>query len=162
MKLLYILILLAACSQASYVKVNLYSKKVMDVELPTKNILPHCSIPRDPEKKNSWLGIYIFYNKKVEWLAERRQRLPRDCERYKQELMTLLGKSVRARVIGVESSDYLEDRNLAIILNDPSIKSIDGRWVFSRVITEKGCFGWEKGCEEPRLVEKDDYSNIYE
>lgn len=162
MKWLLSLVLVTACSHASNVKINLYAKKVMDIELSTKDILPHCTIPRDPEKKNSWLGIYIFYNKRVEWLAERRQRLPRDCEKYKQELIVLLKKSPRSRVIGVESSDYLEDRNLAIILNDPSIKSIDGRWVFSRVITEKGCFGWQKGCDEPRLVEKDRYTNIYE
>ncbi len=160
MKLLIIFLILS-CSHSSDVKINLYAKKVMDIELPGSNILPHCTIPGDPEKRNSWLGVYVFYNKRVEWLNERRQRTPNECEKYKKELVQLLKKSKKARIIGIESSDYLEDRDLGIILKDPSIKSIDGSWIFSRVITDTGCFGWE-GCQDPRLVEKDYYTNIYE
>lgn len=160
MKLLIILLILS-CSHSSDVKINLYAKKVMDIELPSTNILPHCTIPGDPEKKNSWLGVYIFYNKRVEWLNERRQRSPKECEKYRKELAQLLKKSKKARVIGIESSDYLEDNDLAIMLKDPGIKSIDGSWIFSRVITDNGCFGWE-GCENPKLVEKDYYTNIFE
>ncbi len=162
MRLVAIFLFTLACSHSSEVKINLYAKKVMDIEVPSKNILPHCTIPGDPAKRNSWLGIYVFYNKRVEWLGERRQRLPQECEKYKMELVQLLKKSKRARVIGVESSDYLEDDNLAVVMKDPSIKAIDGNWVFSRVLTDKGCFGWQKGCEEPRLVEKDIYTNIYQ
>lgn len=156
-----VLLLLFSCAQASRFKVNLYAKKVMDIELRTQDVLPHCTIPGDPAKRNSWLGVYIFYNNRIEWLGERRQRLPSECEKYKQEMVQLLKKSSVARVIGIEKRDSTNDTNLAVILNKPNIKSIDGRWTFSRFITSKGCFGWE-GCEEPKLVEKDRYSNIYE
>jgi hypothetical protein len=162
MRCILILVFLASCSHPSSVKVNLYSKKVMDIEIPTKAIVSFCTIPRDPEKKNSWLGIYIFYNNRIERLAERRQRLPKDCEKYKKEMTLLLSKSARARVIGIESHGSRADHDLAIITGDPRIKSIDGDWTFSRVITEKGCFGWEKGCREPKLIEMDRYENIYE
>lgn len=162
MRLFCILIFILSCSHASDAKINLYSKRVMDIELQTQNILPHCTVPGDPEKKNSWLGIYIFYNKRVEWLGERRQRLPEDCRKLKEVLSQLLKKSKTARVIGIESSDYLVDRDLAMLLNDPSIKSIDGSWILSRMITENGCFGVAQDCNEPRLVEKDWYSDIYE
>lgn len=162
MKWWFSLLFIGACAQASNVKINLYSIKVMDIEIPIQSILPYCTIPGDPEKKNSWLGIYIFYNKKIERLSERRQRLPKDCEKYKAELEGLLKQSKRARVIGVESSGFLEDADLAIILKDPTIKSVDGSWIFSRVITDKGCFGWQEGCMEPKLVEKEWYSNLNE
>ena len=133
----------------------------MDIELPAKNILPHCTIPDDPEKKNSWLGMYIFYNDRIEFLSERKQQLPHICKKRIKELEDLVKKSKSARVIGVEKGSIKEDRDLAIILNDPTIKEIDGLWWFSRMITEKGCFGWE-GCENPKLIEKDFYENIYE
>jgi hypothetical protein len=162
MKFFFILMVLLACSHTDDVKVNLYSKKIMDIEIPTTAIISFCTIPRDPEQKNAWLGIYIFYNARIERLAERRQRLPKDCEKYKAEMTQLLNKSVRARVIGFESHGGRSDHDLAILTGNPKLKSIDEDWTFSRVITEKGCFGWEKGCEEPRLIEKDRYENIYE
>jgi len=162
MKWFLILVAVLSCSHPSEVKINLYAKKVMDIEIPVENIVPHCSIPGDPEKKNSWLGMYVFYNERVEWLGERRQRLPRECEKYKEEMAQLLRKSKRARVIGIESGGDFEDEDLAFVLKDPSKKKVDESWIFSRVITDKGCFGWQTGCEEPRLVEKDRYTNIYE
>lgn len=160
MKWLPFLIMITSCADAQ-VKINLYSKKVMDIELPSKNIIPHCTIPRDPEKKNSWLGFYIFYNNRIEWVGERRQQLPLDCEKDKHEIIALLRKVAKARVIGIESSENKGDRDLAVILQDPKIKTIEGRWQLSRLMTDKGCFGWE-GCEEPKLIEKDRYRNIYE
>ena len=76
-----IFLLIFSCAQHSQVKINLYANKVMDIELPSKDILPHCTIPRDPEKINSWLGIYVFYNDRIEWLGEKRQRNPNECQR---------------------------------------------------------------------------------
>jgi hypothetical protein len=162
MKYFFLLIASLSCSLHSDVKINLYAKKVMDIELPTQKIIPHCSIPGDPEKKNSWLGVYVFYNQRVELLSERRQRLPEECEKYRKKLDLLLRKSQRARVIGIENFGPRRDSDLAILLNDPNIKTIDGSWIFSRVMTEKGCFGRLQACDDPRLVEKDVYTNIYE
>jgi hypothetical protein len=59
MKLLWVMIISLSCSHASGVKINLYAKKILDIELPAKSVLPYCTIPGDPEKKNSWLGIYL-------------------------------------------------------------------------------------------------------
>jgi hypothetical protein len=154
-------LLLISCSQTTQVKVNLYANKVMDIELSSKDVLPHCTIPRDPAKRNSWLGIYLFYNDRIEWLGEKSQRLPKECEKYKKEIVQLLKESKTVRVIGIEKRDSVKDDELADILKRPSLKSVDGRWTFSRIITNMGCFGWE-GCEDPRLVEKDYYTNIYE
>ena len=162
MKQLLILLILLSCTHDPEVKINLYAKKVMDIEIPAKNIIPHCSTPGDPEKKNSWFGIYVFYNERVELLSERRQRLPKECEKYKEEMVQFLSKSTRARVIGIESFGQREDPDLSILLKDPNMKAIDESWIFSRIITDKGCFGWQTGCEEPRLVEKDRYTNINE
>lgn len=156
-----IFLLLISCSHTAQVKVNLYANKVMDIELPTVNVLAHCTIPRDPAKRNSWLGVYIFYNDRIEWLGEKSQRLPKECEKYKKEIVQLLKTSKNVRVIGIEKRESVKDDNLAEIFKKPNLKSVDGRWTFSRIITEKGCFGWD-GCEDPRLVEKDNYTNIYD
>jgi len=162
MKFFLAIFLCIACSHSSGVKINLYSRKIMDIEIPTKVILPFCTTPGDPEKKNSWLGMYIFYNDRIERLVERHQRLPKDCEKYKAEMTQLLNKSARARVIGIESRGSRNDPDLAILTGDPKLKSIDEGWTFSRMITEAGCFGWQKGCDKPRLIEKDRYENVYE
>ena len=162
MKLLWVMIISLSCSHASDVKINLYAKKILDIELPAKSVLPYCTIPGDPEKKNSWLGIYIFYHNRIEWLAERRQRLPKDCLKYKTEMVKLLKKSLRARVIGIESAGGGKDDDLVIVTGNPKLTSIDEHWMFSRMITDVGCFGPDKGCDEPRLIEMDRYENIYE
>lgn len=153
---------LISCSQNSDIKINLYAKRVMDIEVPVQNVLPHCSIPGDPEKKNSWLGIYVFHGDKIERLSERHQHLPKECEKEKKEMEKLLSKSKRVRVIGIEGGDYFEDTELRHFLKSSKPQNIKAQWwTFSRIITEKGCFGWD-GCEDPKLIEKDYYSNIYE
>lgn len=156
-----VILFLFSCSQTSDIKINLYAKKVMDIELPSKNVLPYCSIPGDPEKKNSWLGVYVFHGDKIERLSVRHQQTPGECEKDKKEMEKILSKSVNVRVIGVESGNRFEDTDLIKIMKKPPKKITAQWWRFSRIITDKGCFGWE-GCEEPKLVEKENYSNIYE
>lgn len=112
-------------------------------------------------EKNSWFGIYIFYNDRVEFLSERNQQLPTECNKQKKECVKFLSSVKKVRVIGIESSDFFEDSDLAIILKNPKIKSVNQNWTYSRIISDKGCLGWV-GCEELKLVEKDIYSNIYE
>ncbi len=157
----YTLIVLfaAACSSQNATKIHFESNAVLDIEVNSEQIKPFCSIPGDPEKKNYFIVLYVFYDGRIASIAYRRPITGKACAKEIQTLNTFISQSKRIRIIGVEKVEGDPDSELPVLMDNPKLNYVNSYWKISRIMSGKGCHEYLRRCNEPFTAERNMYTD---
>ena len=159
-KILVAMLFIFGCSQTPNLKINYQSPKIFDVEVANGKIVYFCTKQSDPLEPRQFLAIYLLSDKKADLFFTRRKLEPEECKRWIKEIDEIYEESKSIRLVGLEGRfDNSEDLELMEHLNQKTPVTIESRWLFSRIVTKKGCVGHFGGECLPGFTEKSLYTD---
>lgn len=149
-------IFLASCSQSQNIKINLKTKNILDLSIDPSNVLYLCSTPGDPSEPRTFFTVYSLNPDGVDTFYTRRAMTLKECHKWIKETDLIMKGAKTCRVVGLsgkESSFSDEDLKRKTKGKYEEVKSL---WLFSRIVTDKGCVGHfgrecEPGFDERKL-----------
>lgn len=160
MKVLFIILIVLSCSRNTVPKINYKSKKIFDLETKPENIIYLCTTPGNKKEPRTFFTVHVLGVDRSDCFYTRRALELKECKTWLQEVEAIMKGASIVRVVGLEGSEdeVFKDEDLSFkTSNDYStVKSL---WLFSRIVTDKGCVGYfGKECE-PGFDEKSLYIN---
>ena len=138
---LVFLISLFSCTHSSDLKINYQSENIYDIEISASKIIFLCSTPGDPKEPRSFFNIYAISNSRADSFFTRRALSIKECHEWESEVAAIMKGASKARVVGVSGG---EDNFIDEDLNAKSkgkFSKVNSLWLFSRIVTDKGCVG---------------------
>lgn len=158
-KLILIFLFALLGCKSSQKSIHVKSDSVFDIEVASHQIKAFCSIPGDPQKKNYFISIYVFYDNKIANLFYRSVVTKKLCEANIKSIKRLLHSSKKVRTIAVEKLEGDRDSQLPILMKDPKLKYVDSYWKISRIMSENSCLDFFFSCKDPIDAEREFYKD---
>ena len=156
---LILVLFLTSCTQLSEIKINYQSKNIYDIEIDANKILYLCSTPGDPAEPRTFFTIYAISKSQIDSFYTRRLLSLKECKDWLSETDQIMKGATKARVVGLSGgdADFVDEDLKKKSLNKFSrVKSL---WIFSRIVTDKGCVGHFGGECEAGFSEKKGFIN---
>lgn len=140
--ILIILILFISCTSSKDYKINYKSHNIYDISVNPKNILYLCSTPGNPKEPRTFFTVYIVNPQGTATSFYTRRALSlKECKEWMGETQQIMKDAKRVRVIGLQGTEDVSS-NLDLKRKSKGKYSIvNSHWIFSRIVTDKGCVG---------------------
>jgi hypothetical protein len=157
--ILLIAFLFASCTHSTDLKINYKSENIYDIEIDAKKIIYLCSTPSDPSEPRTFFTIYALSKSRIDSFYTRRALDLKECKSWLIETDQIMKGAAKARVVGVSGHDRdFIDEDLKRKTNNEHSR-VRSLWLFSRIMTDKGCVGHFGGECEPGFTEKKMFIN---
>ncbi|MBA2403421.1 MAG: hypothetical protein H0V66_01510 [Bdellovibrionales bacterium] len=154
-----LIVIFISCTQIVDLKVNYHSDKIYDVEIDANKVMYLCSSPGDPTEPDTFFTVYTLSQIQVDSFYTRRKMSLKECRAWIKEVDQIIKGASKARVVGLlgQEQDFIDEDLKNKSKNKFSrVKSL---WIFSRIVTDKGCVGHFGGECEPGFTEKKKFIN---
>jgi hypothetical protein len=147
-------LLITSCTNFSDLKINYKSENIYDIEIDAKKIIYLCSTPGAPSEPRTFFTIYALSKSRIESFFTRRSLDLKECKDWLTETDKIMKGATKARVVGVSGHDKdFIDEDLKLKTHN-EFSRVRSLWLFSRIVTDKGCVGhFGRECE-PGFTEK--------
>jgi len=139
--IILILILFISCTSSKDFKINIETQNIFDVSVNPQEILFLCSTPGNPKEPRTFFTVYIFTSKGTHSFYTRRALSLKECKARMKETQKIIQEANIARIVGLEGvKEVYTDLDLKL-KSKGKYSKVNSHWLFSRIVTDKGCVG---------------------
>ena len=140
-KILLIPFFIISCTSSRDFNINYKSENIYDITINPHKVLYLCSTPGNPEEPRTFFSIYIVSSQEAHTFYTRRALTLKECKEWMSETKKILKDAKIARIVGLEG---VEEAYTDLDLERKSkgkYSKVNSHWLFSRIVTDKGCVG---------------------